>query len=1152
MLTLSDAQARQRALDTQASFAVSAPAGSGKTGLLTQRILALLGQCQEPEEVLAITFTNKAASEMQTRVIEALRYAQEQEQAPDDDFSQTTWSLAKNVLARNDALKWNLFNTPNRLQITTIDSFCRRLSQQTPLSNDLGYTPDILEQADIAYSLAARETLKLLEKDHPIAEQVAKLIQHFNNQLGTLEQLFCSMLARREQWLPIIYSAKEQRALLEQSLKNVIDQHLQHTQKSLQIYAPELIPLAQFAAKSLRENQLDSVINACETLDELPPANHKFLTQWLGLAEILLTKTGEARKTVTKNQGFFAGAKTDSKEVKAEKKIKKEAILELINELSSQQTLIENMALIRQLPSAEYPEKQWQILESLTQILPILAAQLKLVFQQLGKVDYNEITLNALDGLGEEQHPTDLSLILDYKIHHILIDEFQDTSAIQLALLKKLTSGWQSGDGRTLFVVGDAMQSCYGFRNANVGIFLNLKQQGLENISLETINLSTNFRSQKPLVNWFNNIFDKLFPQEDAINYGAVKYNEAVALKDDSNSEGIHTHFFVGESNDEAKSAEADKICQQIALQQKQSPLSSIAILVRNRNQAAPIIKKLNEHQILYTATEIDRLAKQRAIQDCVLLTRALLHPDDYVSWLSMLRAPWCGLDMFDLYYLVKQNQEDGKPLLASLLSDEINTDKLSEDGKTILLAFSQKIKTIYQRQYRGSLRSWITHAWISLGGSALFLSPEEIDHSHVFFDLLEKHSTGGSIEDWSVFLNAIDALFSNATNQATTSDQAPVNILTIHKSKGLEFDTVFIPGIEKNNPADKQELLLWAEQFTQDNQLQLIISPVHAKGDDKDTIYSYIQDIIRKKQLFESERVFYIACTRAKKCLHISGHIKQAPETFEARQDTLKPRQNILTKLWPLVYERSHFYLLTAKSDINNELYAEDIHPSTILRTAKGWQQPKLPANNLLAAYRLVHFSEPLSYLSNVNTPTELRQRNARYQGTLLHETIQQIILTDYRTWNNERIVQLKALWAVRLKQLGMEQTNIQSAITKTSTIITKMLGSQVGQWLLDHSHEQSHCEYSLWAPGGNEYKRYIIDRTFIDKRDSEPVRWIIDYKSSEPTEGQARANFIQQEKAKHSDQLKRYQQLFPQSHPPIKLGLFLPSIDHLAEIDA
>ena len=127
----------------------------------------------------------------------------------------------------------------------------------------------------------------------------------------------------------------------------------------------------------------------------------------------------------------------------------------------------------------------------------MLVAQLQVVFKERGSVDFSAISLAALTALGTDDAPTDLALYFDVKLRHILVDEFQDTSITQHNLLRKLTAGWETNDGRSLFVVGDPMQSIYRFRQAEVGLFLQSQLQGIGNIQLKPLQLTVNFRSEK-------------------------------------------------------------------------------------------------------------------------------------------------------------------------------------------------------------------------------------------------------------------------------------------------------------------------------------------------------------------------------------------------------------------------------------------------------------------------------------------------------------------------------------------------------------------------------------------------------------------------------------------------------------------------------
>ena len=133
---------------------------------------------------------------------------------------------------------------------------------------------------------------------------------------------------------------------------------------------------------------------------------------------------------------------------------------------------------MRSLPPPRFEAAQWDMLGALLVLLPIAVGQLRLVFQHEGRVDFTEIAISARISLGTDAEPTDLAFAIDCRIQHLLVDGFQDTSQSQYELLTQLVGEWQPGDGRTLFLVGDPMQSIYGFREADVGLFLRARTEG--------------------------------------------------------------------------------------------------------------------------------------------------------------------------------------------------------------------------------------------------------------------------------------------------------------------------------------------------------------------------------------------------------------------------------------------------------------------------------------------------------------------------------------------------------------------------------------------------------------------------------------------------------------------------------------------------
>ena len=199
-MTLADASTRELALTPNRSFAVSAPAGSGKTELLTQRVLKLLAIVDEPEEILCMTFTRKAAGEMQHRILQALIQANNEaednhSQDKTSSHQQLTHNLAQNVLIRDKERYWQLLDNPNRLRIQTIDSFCLNLAQQLAIESRFGdYSEPLDDPTPIYREAITTLLLPALEQQSPLGLAISTLLQHLDNDLNKLEQLLINLL----------------------------------------------------------------------------------------------------------------------------------------------------------------------------------------------------------------------------------------------------------------------------------------------------------------------------------------------------------------------------------------------------------------------------------------------------------------------------------------------------------------------------------------------------------------------------------------------------------------------------------------------------------------------------------------------------------------------------------------------------------------------------------------------------------------------------------------------------------------------------------------------------------------------------------------------------------------------------------------------
>ena len=1154
-----DQAARRAALDPAGSFAVAAPAGSGKTGLLTQRVLTLLAHCRQPEELLAITFTRKAAGEMQERIMMALRQAHHAP-CPDNPHDALTWQLAWAVLERDKGQAWQLLLSPQRLRIQTIDSLCRSITRQLPLDSQLGAPADTLETPELAYRQAVHQFLARLETDPGLSRDLTYLVRHLDSNLGSVEGLLIQLLGKRDQWLGVMLEARSEHArdYLESVLDELLEEELTSLQAALGYLASDLCLLVDRAVQNLHKDQPDSPLTRLLGLTELPATQPEALPDWRALADMLLTGKGDWRKRLTKKEGFPAG--------KAQAHLK-ERYFELVSALQEQTPdLAEQLHRVRQLPPAHYSAAQWQLLDSLTRLLPVLVAELTVVFKQMGATDYSAIAQAASLALGSEEDPSQLALKLDYRIQHILVDEFQDTAGPQLQLLEKLVAGWQPGDGRSLFIVGDAMQSCYSFRDANVGLFLNARRQGIGSVPLTALDLQVNFRSQTALVRWVNQVFQTAFPSRDDISRGAVRYAPSVAFKPPLPQAAVALHACHYQSRDEntdpemldsdaqpdrylARLQEGEAVAQLASRILAEHPQDNLAILVKSRPQLKEVLPALARRHLRWQATDIDPLESRMAVIDLLSLTRALLNTDDRIAWLSLLRAPWCGLDLHDLHRLVTADLGDisprskqGWPVLWQQLRHYRDIDGLSASGQACLARLMAVLEPAWRERHRKPLRTWLEGTWLALGGPALLADPGDADNLPSYFDLLEQHQLGGGLRDWDAFELAVQRLYA-----APRADADPrLQVMTLHKSKGLEFDRVIIPGLDRGSNRDDKQLLLWQERLNRAGQSRLMLGPLAPTGAEEDELYDFMRQEAKLRRDYEDTRLLYVGCTRAIKQLHLLSC-----QQLDAKTGELKAPQaaSLLAKIWPTVADQWQpapgGEALVGQSGGQSEVQTgpqSEGRPGLqqILRLPPDWQAVPIATDDLLKAYRGHEYDDP----DNRPEPESPSARLARHIGSVLHGQLQQLVEQGPRDWSEAWADQRQPFWALQLRQLGWTGEPLQLALGKIRRGLRLTLEDPRGRWLLDPSHEDSRCEWSLYHRQGSQYRESIIDRSFIDSANRQ--RWIVDYKTGQPAEDESPEGFVKRERAEHQAQLQRYRQVLNRlGETQIVAALYFPLLE-------
>ncbi len=352
-----------------------------------------------------------------------------------------------------------------------------------------------------------------------------------------------------------------------------------------------------------------------------------------------------------------------------------------------------------------------------------------------------------------EDAPSDLLLRLDLRIEHLLVDEFQDTSFTQLALIRQLTAGWQEGDGRTLFAVGDPMQSIYRFREAEVRVFVEAQEERkIADVPVESLVLSRNFRAQAGLVAWVNGVFPRVMgPRSDPWR-GAVAFAPAIPV--DRALPGPAATLDLESS----ASREALAVVRRIrAAEGEGAP--SIAVLVRARAHLDCVLPALRDAGIAFTAIDLDALGERQAVQDLVSLTHALLQPADRLAWLAVLRAPWCGLTLPDLFAVAAAADASPSRSVASLLDRPDAVTALSADARTRFAKLAACLHPALSARGRATLASRARGAWLALGGPATLDEAVDLSAVERYFALVAEHEMAGEIVDWNSFLSALAVL---------------------------------------------------------------------------------------------------------------------------------------------------------------------------------------------------------------------------------------------------------------------------------------------------------------------------------------------------------------------------------------------------------
>ena len=1154
----SDQAQRLQALDHTRSFIVQAPAGSGKTELLIQRFLALLARVDRPESVVAITFTRKAAAEMRHRIVAALRSAAGPRPATPHEIH--TWQLAREAVARNDRLDWRLSEHPARLRIQTIDSLCAMLVRRMPWVSRMGAALRPVDDAGYLYARAARRTVSMLDADGAptgATGALSRLLSHLDNHFGRVERLLAIMLGTRDQWMRHVVAhgvpdaesgaaeseagagsesgaengavesgngddsgngagsesgaengagaprqAEALRGDLESSLRLEIEGALAQVHRKFpESFRQETVELARFAAANLHAENRAGAMDACFELPGFPGTDAGSLPCWIGFAEMFLTAQGTRRRMLNRSHGF---PPTDAGR----------AAKERFSRIDLDPEVTGLLHALRTLPPPRFDERQWDVLSALMLLLPVAVAQLRLVFQEEGCVDFTEIGIGGLAALGPDETPTDLARSLDDHIRHLLVDEFQDTSQSHYGLLTRLIRDWRPDDGRTLFLVGDPMQSIYGFREAEVGLFLQARKNGVGALRPIPLALSVNFRSCPRVVDWVNRAMRDAFPPDEDILSGAVTYEPSVAFKTDRSDSCVRFHPFVGHDRE----AEADRVVEIIAEARAARPGETIAVLVHARAHLTGIVSALRNKGMRFRAVEIDALGDRPVVRDLMALTQALLHPGDRLAWLAILRAPWCGLTLKDLEALVAG---DAASAVWDLMQDRELRGRLSPDAGSRIGRLIPVLANAFALRGRMPPRRLVEGVWTALGGPACLETRTDREDASAYLDLLEQAQDGLGIPNGKEFAGDVARLFAPSDVEADED----VQLLTIHRAKGLEFDTVILPGLGRLPRGEEPRLLLWHE-YARAGRSRLLLAPIRASGAEKDPLYAYLGGIETRKRDHERTRLLYVAATRARNGLHLLGHAAIDPES---QMPKTPGSRTLLSKIWRTVEPDFMDAMKDRVVREPEEAAAEMRRGVPLRRLAADWTPGPLPENvDLELRFDPAEPADVESGHPTFEWVTELQRR----VGVVVHQSLQGMYAPDLLNYSEDKL-------RVALEQEGLAGEKLDEAVSRALYAIENTVADERGRWILSrHRHDERELELTTVLDGRTQ--RYVVDRTFV----FEGRRWIIDYKTSAHSGGDLEG-FLDNEQRRYRSQLEGYAGVLQSMDSgPVNLGLYFPML--------
>jgi ATP-dependent exoDNAse (exonuclease V) beta subunit len=699
------------------------------------------------------------------------------------------------------------------------------------------------------------------------------------------------------------------------------------------------------------------------------------------------------------------------------------------------------------------------------------------------------------------------------------------------------------------------------------------------------------------MVKDFNHAFELLFPRpDDARLLGAegvdVPFVAASAVREKTSDAGIVWHAAaLSDERSHSNHAEQEaRAIRRIIEQRLAMPLPEdrdqpsrrkpwrIAVLGRARSHLSAVIAEFKrdygDGPLPYRAIDLDVLDELPEVLDALALTRTLLHPADRIAWLAVLHAPWCGLGLADLLALTGEGDDaDAGATVEQFVRGRRGF--LSERGRQLLNRAWPVLETAVATLGRTSLATHVERTWRSLGGDAA-LSEEQRNNVQRYLRVLREVEGDGDRVDLNVLTARLNRLYAEPMSGAMENGGLGVELMTIHKAKGLEWDVVLVPGLERGGGRTASVLLNWLEfdgALDGDTSASVVLAPIWQKGTDSDKLSGWLSGIRSKREAAERKRVFYVATTRAREEVHLFGAV-----AINTEGQIAQPRHDsLLRACWPAAMERIET-LLAEPSPMEEPLVGARHEPNAMeyeefalaasgegveVNAAVGMppmiQRLPLdfdPAARFQAAkeHRLAYpAASALRHMAAFERPEG--SFAVRAFGNVVHRYLQVIAMRLDRGASCDDLIAELPAWESRLvaslRGEGLAPALAAREATRAGRALALTLGDPVGRWILSpHDSAASERTLTMASPDARSLR---VDRTFVAGDEpllaGEGCIWIVDFKTTEQG-SHSDADFETAEIAKYRAQLEAYAALrraLPDGLLPIRLGLFYPLVPRL-----